>query len=92
MAQINSTVGDLKGNIKKIREYIEKAENLGICFVQFSIQDIVESYKRVLEDPLEKIRRCFGVGKEMDDPSLTRICSPGLGETASWTSLIDWRI
>ena len=23
MAQINSTVGDLKGNIKKIREYIE---------------------------------------------------------------------
>jgi len=44
------------------------AENLGICFVQFSIQDIVERYKKVLEEPLEKIRKHFGVGKDRDDP------------------------
>jgi len=28
MAQINSTVGDLKGNVEKIGEYIEKARIL----------------------------------------------------------------
>lgn len=44
------------------------AENLGICFVQFSIQEIVENYRRVLEEPLEKIRRHFGIEKERDDP------------------------
>jgi len=43
------------------------AENLGICFVQFSIQDIVESYERTLEEPLEKIRQHFGIGKDRDD-------------------------
>jgi len=35
MAQINSTVGDLKGNIKKIREYMEKAEKLEADLVAF---------------------------------------------------------
>jgi NAD+ synthase (glutamine-hydrolysing) len=44
------------------------AKNLGICFVQFSIQDIVDSYKRVLERPLEEIRRYFGIEKDRDDP------------------------
>jgi len=44
------------------------AENLGICFVQFSIQKIVESYRRTLERPLEEIRKHFGIGKEGDDP------------------------
>ena len=43
------------------------AENLGICFVQFPIQDIVESYRRTLEGPLEKIRRHFGIERDMDD-------------------------
>jgi len=44
------------------------AENLGICFVQFSIQDIVNAYQKSLEKPLEGIRRHFGVRKESDDP------------------------
>ncbi|MEM2915376.1 MAG: NAD+ synthase, partial [Candidatus Bathyarchaeia archaeon] len=43
------------------------AENLGICFVQFTIQDIVDSYRETLEKPLEKIRTYFGVNKEKDD-------------------------
>ncbi len=44
------------------------AENLGICFVQFSIQEIVDMYRKVLEEPLEKIRKYFGISKEEDDP------------------------
>jgi len=44
------------------------AENLGICFVQFSIQDIVESYKRTLERPLQEIRSHFNIEKSRDDP------------------------
>jgi len=44
------------------------AENLGICFVQFSIQDIVNAYHKTLENPLEKIRKQFGIKKESDDP------------------------
>jgi NAD+ synthase (glutamine-hydrolysing) len=43
------------------------AENLGIFFVQFSIQGIIDGYHRELEEPLEQIRRHFGVGKERDD-------------------------
>ncbi|MEM2110493.1 MAG: NAD+ synthase [Candidatus Bathyarchaeia archaeon] len=44
------------------------AENLGICFIQFSIQNIIESYKRTLEKPLEEIRKNFGIKKDNDDP------------------------
>jgi len=44
------------------------AENLGICFVQFSIQDIVNAYHITLENPLEEIRKQFGIKKESDDP------------------------
>jgi NAD+ synthase (glutamine-hydrolysing) len=44
------------------------AENLGICFVKFSIQDIVNAYYKTLEDPLEEIRKEFGIEKESDDP------------------------
>ena len=44
------------------------AENLGICFVQFSIQDIVNAYHKTLENPLEEIRKEFGIKKESDDP------------------------
>jgi NAD+ synthase (glutamine-hydrolysing) len=44
------------------------AENLGICFIQFSIQNIVNTFEQSLEEPLEKIRKYFGIGKERDDP------------------------
>jgi NAD+ synthase (glutamine-hydrolysing) len=44
------------------------AENLGICFVQVPIQDIVNSYHKAMESPLEEIRKHFGVAKESDDP------------------------
>jgi len=44
------------------------AENLGICFVQVGIQDIVDSYHKSLEKPLEQLRKHFGTKKENDDP------------------------
>jgi NAD+ synthase (glutamine-hydrolysing) len=43
------------------------AENLGIFFVQFAIQDIVDAYHKDLEEPLEQIRRHFDVGRHGDD-------------------------
>ena len=43
------------------------AENLGVCFAQFSIRDIIESYEKTLEKPLEEIRKTFGIEKEADD-------------------------
>ena len=43
------------------------AKNLGICYVQFSIQDIVTAYHKTLEKPLDKIRKRFYVKKESDD-------------------------
>lgn len=45
----------------------ELAENLGIYFVQFSIQDIVSAYQNSLENPLEEIRRHFGASRGNDD-------------------------
>ncbi len=44
------------------------AENLGIYFVRVGIQDVVDSYRRTLEEPLEQIRAHFGVKREDDDP------------------------
>ncbi len=44
------------------------AENLGICFVRVGIQDVVDSYHRSLEEPLEQLRNCFGTRKEDDNP------------------------
>jgi len=44
------------------------AENLGISFVKFSIQDIVDCYHKALEKPLEQIRSHFDVKRENDDP------------------------
>ncbi len=46
----------------------ELAENLGICFIQFPVQDIVNSYRATLEEPLEKIRKHFGTDQTKDDP------------------------
>ena len=43
------------------------AENLGICFVRVGIQDVVDQFQKTLEEPLDHIRRCFGVGKHADD-------------------------
>ncbi len=43
------------------------AENLGICYVQFSVQDIVDAYQKSLAKPLEEIRKHFGVKQENDD-------------------------
>ena len=43
------------------------AENLGICFVKVGIQDIVGSYRKALDAPLEQLRKHFGVNKEADD-------------------------
>jgi len=44
------------------------ARNLGIFFVQFSIQDVVESYRSTLDSPLKRIREHFGVEEVDDDP------------------------
>ncbi len=44
------------------------AENLGICFVKVGIQDVVDRFHETLEEPLEQIRKCFGVKKKDDDP------------------------
>ncbi len=43
------------------------AENLGICFVKFSVQDIVNAYHKTLENPLEEVRKHFDTKKETDD-------------------------
>lgn len=44
------------------------AENLGICFVQFHIQDIVNTYQKSLDKPLRTIRKQFGIEKDSDNP------------------------
>jgi len=44
------------------------AENLGICYVEIPIQDVVEAYHRTMEKPLEKIRAKYSVNVEDDDP------------------------
>jgi len=46
----------------------ELANNLGICFVKFPVQNIVDSYRRVLEEPLEAIRQHYRIPKAEDDP------------------------
>ena len=35
MAQINTTVGDLEGNVRKIKEYVRKSRELGVDIVTF---------------------------------------------------------
>ncbi|MFX0061954.1 MAG: NAD+ synthase [Candidatus Hermodarchaeota archaeon] len=44
------------------------ARNLEIEFIQFSIQEIVNSYHRVLKTPLEEVRKHFSINKDKDDP------------------------
>ncbi|MHA1770667.1 MAG: NAD+ synthase [Candidatus Thorarchaeota archaeon] len=44
------------------------AENLGIKFIMFPIQEIVDQYHQVLKGPLEEIRQAYGVDSSRDDP------------------------
>ena len=44
------------------------AKNMGICFFQIPIQDIVNAYQKSLETPLGEIRTHFGIRQESDDP------------------------
>jgi NAD+ synthase (glutamine-hydrolysing) len=44
------------------------ADNLAICFIQFPIQDVVDSYTRELEEPLQQIRKHFNLTQKSDDP------------------------
>ena len=44
------------------------AENLGIFFIQFPIQNIVNAYRENLENPLMEIRQHFNLKIENDDP------------------------
>jgi len=44
------------------------AENLGICFVQFPIQGIVDAYRETMRQPLREIRGHFELGEKADDP------------------------
>ena len=44
------------------------SENLGICFAQLPVQDMIGSYQKNLQKPLEELRGHFGARKESDDP------------------------
>jgi len=46
----------------------ELARNLGILFVKFEVQSIVDSYRDVLRRPLEEVRQYLGTSRERDDP------------------------
>ncbi|MEJ2125932.1 MAG: NAD+ synthase [Candidatus Bathyarchaeota archaeon] len=43
------------------------AENLGICFVQVGIQDVVNVFHDQMDQQLKHIRACFGTKTEHDD-------------------------
>lgn len=43
------------------------AENLGIKYVQIPIQDVVDSFHRLLEDPLSDLRKHFDIDIAQDD-------------------------
>ncbi|RDE14873.1 MAG: NAD+ synthase, partial [Candidatus Thorarchaeota archaeon] len=45
----------------------EIARNLGISMVKFSIQEIVDSYRKTLDRPLGEVRALFGLDKSKDD-------------------------
>lgn len=44
------------------------AENLGICYVEVPIQEIVDGYRNVMAPYLEKIRKHYSIKVEDDDP------------------------
>jgi len=43
------------------------AENLGVFFVQFPVQEVVDAYQRSLKKPLEEMRKHFGIDERSDD-------------------------
>jgi len=62
MAQINSTVGDLEGNARKVGEYIDKAHKHKACLVAFPELAVMGYPPQDLltKNPLsEKTRRCL---------------------------------
>ena len=44
------------------------AGNLGLAFVRFPVQSIVDAYRSVLAAPLAELRERFGVRTDQDDP------------------------
>lgn len=44
------------------------ATNLGVIYTSFSIQDVMEAYGKILEEPLNFVRNYYGTNKEKDDP------------------------
>lgn len=46
----------------------ELAQNLGISFVQFPVQDIVDAYQETMHQPLQEIRSHYGLEESDDDP------------------------
>lgn len=44
------------------------AENLDILFIQFGIQEIIDTYRITLSEPLQQIREHFKIKPEEDDP------------------------
>ncbi len=43
------------------------AQNLGICFIQVGIQEVIDCFHKSLEEPLDKMRKCFRTKKEDED-------------------------
>lgn len=71
-----------KFSSKHNKEHVQKlAENLGICYIRIVIQEIVETYHRILEKSLEEIRKHFGVTKESNDPIADENINPERGRT-----------
>jgi len=46
----------------------ELARNLGILFVKFEVQSVMDSYRDVLHRPLEEVRQYLDTSLERDDP------------------------
>ncbi len=44
------------------------AENLGIGFFHFSIQELVDCYQETLDEPMKKMRSRYNIDKGNDDP------------------------
>ena len=60
MAQINSTVGDLEGNIEKIKEYVEEAKRRKadlVVFPELPSPDILLKISYTKKTSSEKIRK-----------------------------------
>ena len=52
-------------------------ENLDILFIQFGIQEIIDTYRITLSEPLQQIREHFKIKPEEDDPVADENFRPG---------------